>query len=61
MVNELLTTCHPHSPNDIEPPKITPEPPKQNASYSMPLIIQEQKLYNEEVRYNELGDYCKIS
>jgi hypothetical protein len=61
MVNEVLTTCHPHSPSNTKPSKTILEPPKQGTLYIMPPIIQEQKLSNEEIRQNDLGGYCKLA
>lgn len=63
MVNELLTTCHPHSPTSKELSKTTQvitTPTKPNPLYFMPAITQEQRLSTEEVKQNQsdLGAYC---
>jgi hypothetical protein len=57
LVDELLTTCHPHSAIDKEVPKTISKP---NSLYFLP--PSDQRLSTEEAKYSheELGAYCNF-
>eukprot|EP00826_Nyctotherus_ovalis_P025648 TRINITY_DN1989_c0_g2_i3.p2 TRINITY_DN1989_c0_g2~~TRINITY_DN1989_c0_g2_i3.p2 ORF type:complete len:196 (+),score=42.50 TRINITY_DN1989_c0_g2_i3:622-1209(+) len=62
IVNELLTTCHPHSPADKEPIKASAATAKASPLYLSSHTPPEQRLSVEEMRHagGELGVYFNV-
>lgn len=61
IVNELLTTCHPHSPASKDVPRLSPTLPALSAA-AKPVADCEQRPSVEENKlpHAELGTYCKV-